>query len=995
MGESSTGQPFRLFVSYAHDDEPIKTRLVKHLDPLEGEGYVELWEDGAIPLGAKWREEIGAAMDWADGALFLVSADFLASDFCKSVEVPHFLKRYQEDQNVALIFVLVDDCLWKVKPYIEERQILPCKAKPIKAHGRRDKAYTAIAEAIHQYVVTATRRPKGHVASKDKTPPAALTLPALLAKLPGATAHLFGREAELKQLDEWRNHKGALLWVADGGAGKSALLRKWLETQDWPSETRFIGHSFYSQGSNNQATSARGFLLDALKQLGVVHETNASDDELGRLLAREAAGQSTVLALDGIEPLQQASTDEKLNGTLKDSGLAVLLEALAKRPGQALCLASSRLPVPECGITDGPYFRQRPLNLLAPAGARQLLENRGVTGTADELAKLSERCGHHPLALALAAEFCHTYLQDSAAEFLKRDWQPQPKGHAATVMGWFDAALADEHQVLDREMARILGLFDRPAPWGALMALKEVDPIPGLSVALHEASESALLESLARLSQWGLLDADLTRQQPDLDAHPLVREHFGELLAEQDRAAWRAAHNVLFDWFCGVPEKECPDTLEELEPLYRAVGHGCKAGRFWTALDMVYRNRIQRGEQGYSLFRLGAYSADLSALTGFFLQGWNLAPIAQENCPSEEKLNEDAQTWILGEAAFCLASLGYLTEALRLRCFEWRVWQESKEDEENFCCSSENLMDLLIPMGRWAEAETLSHYAESTAVLIENKEDRWRHTMSALAYRGHILHGQGRLDCALTVYALAEKIQAGAWRDPKLFGIYGYFFNQLLMERESSQILLFDILSRAKASQVILKKQKRAHTQALDHCAIGSVLAALGDPAAGDEFDLAVTTMQRSSLILDLPPMHLARANFLRHLPNLPAAWADHDAAHAIAQRGNMRTNLAECALLAGNLCLDDARVPEAAAQYATAAQLIRKDGYGRRLAELHLLHARLLHAQHDPAATLALAEAETRIRETGQWFFWRELHAVAQEIGAADPGECPASDTP
>ncbi|MBS4099470.1 MAG: hypothetical protein KGZ83_21920 [Sulfuricella sp.] len=33
------------------------------------------------------------------------------------------------------------------------------------------------------------------------------------------------------------------------------------------------------------------------------------------------------------------------------------------------------------------------------------------------------------------------------------------------------------------------------------------------------------------------------------------------------------------------------------------------------------------------------------------------------------------------------------------------------------------------------------------------------------------------------------------------------------------------------------------------------------------------------------------------------------------------------------------------------------------------------------------MPDAEARICETGQWFFWRELRAVAREIGADDPG--------
>jgi hypothetical protein len=220
-----------------------------------------------------------------------------------------------------------------------------------------------------------------------------------------------------------------------------------------------------------------------------------------------------------------------------------------------------------------------------------------------------------PLALVLAAELCHTFLADRAAAFPALGWRPDTRTHhAAAVMALFDARLAAERQALDRELVRILGLFDRPAPWGALMALKAADPpIPGLTERLHGATAEALAEALARLRQWGLVQADLYRafregEGPELDAHPLVGEHFGAGLEPEDPHAWRAAHRLLFDWFRALPGQEQPDTLEGLEPLYRAVGHGCKAGLFNTALN-VYRDRIQRGAQGYSLFQLGAWSS--------------------------------------------------------------------------------------------------------------------------------------------------------------------------------------------------------------------------------------------------------------------------------------------------------------------------------------------------------------------------------------------------
>ncbi len=158
--------------------------------------------------------------------------------------------------------------------------------------------------------------------------------------------------------------------------------------------------------------------------------------------------------------------------------------------------------------------------------------------------------------------------------------------------------------------------------------------------------------------------------------------------------------------------------------------------------------------------------------------------------------------------------------------------------------------------------------------------------------------------------------------------------------------------------------------------------------------------MQRAGSTDDQPKMHLARAQHLRRRALSPdsdnpevlcqAAWTDQARARQIAQRGNMRTQLAECALLAGNLCLDQGEVPPAAAEHAEAAKLIREDGYGRRETELQLLHARLLHHQHDPdGARNALQAAEDRIREIGQWGFWPELHQVGKELGISIPADC------
>lgn len=1017
---NSLANPFRLFISYAHENEACKDRLKTHLAPLERNGIAKVWDDRSIPAGALWRKEIDAAMVTADVVIFLLDENFIASDFCMDVEVSEFLRIHHET-GTLIIFVVTDYCGWDDFPFIKQHKVIPLDGRPITSYKPHSKAYTHIKNEIKDalslcqpkpYIAPATSILTKRARTADASASFSLAmldidpdssqvpipverdagLDLLLAKLPSATTHLFGRDAELAQINSWKDHKGVFLWVADGGTGKSALVRWWLVQQGWPAGTRFLGHSFYSQGSHNQATSSRSFLLDALKQLNVRHETNTADDELGRLLAESIAQESTVLVLDGIEPLQQLADDPRLNGMVKDRGLAALLEGLAKIPGHALCLATSRLPIPDVSIADGNYFKEKTLGLLPPDGALALLRQRGVRGEDDKLVNMAERCAYHPLALVLAAEFCHTFLQDSATEFLQRAWKSKPgEKHAATVMAWFDSALAEEHQALDQELARILGLFDRSAPWGALKALKQAAPIQGLTATLHEVDETAIMESLARLSQWGLLNADLTRREPELDAHPLVREHFGALLEKNEPQAWQAAHLVLFDWFCSLPEKEHPDTLEELEPLFRAIGHGFKARRYRTVLNKVYQDRIHR-YQGYALFHLGSFSTSLAALSNFFPQGWDQPPLLELGITlSDEHLDEVALTWLLSAVAPCLAALARLDEALVVRRMEQHAWRK-RESWINLSNSSIGLVELLIPLGRWKEAEKASREALGAAAKVADKEQRFNCTITALAYLGSTLHGQGRLSEALLSFKQAEMLLVKKdSTTPYLYSFPGYSYAKLLLERTSKKKSWREVLERGRAALKIDKKVKRLFALALDNCTVGKANFVLDKPEAKHDMERAVTIMQQAGSGDSQPEMYLARANYQCNCREFSAAWEDHTSAQVIAKRGNMRTYLAECALLAGNLFLDEARIPEAAAQYATASQLICEDGYGRCYAELHLLHARLLHAQQDPSAYQALSEAEVRIREVGQWFFWRELRTVASEVGAPDPGKCTA----
>ena len=145
-------------------------------------------------------------------------------------------------------------------------------------------------------------------------------------------------------------------------------------------------------------------------------------------------------------------------------------------------------------------------------------------------------------------------------------------------------------------MLRLMGLFDRPAEAGCLEALWRARAIDGLTeplIALSEASANraerltaAKLVTVNRDAGGGLVS---------LDAHPLLREYFAKHLREGRAEAWKAAHRRLYAHLTATTQDKETPTLDDLQPLYQAVAHGCHAGMQQEACDTVYIGRIMRG----------------------------------------------------------------------------------------------------------------------------------------------------------------------------------------------------------------------------------------------------------------------------------------------------------------------------------------------------------------------------------------------------------------
>ncbi len=82
-----------LFISYSHKDEEWKDRVVGHLNILQQEGVLAIWNDRKIIVGDEWDPEIEAAINKADGAILLISINFLNSEYIRKKEIPCLLEK--------------------------------------------------------------------------------------------------------------------------------------------------------------------------------------------------------------------------------------------------------------------------------------------------------------------------------------------------------------------------------------------------------------------------------------------------------------------------------------------------------------------------------------------------------------------------------------------------------------------------------------------------------------------------------------------------------------------------------------------------------------------------------------------------------------------------------------------------------------------------------------------------------------------------------------
>jgi mRNA-degrading endonuclease RelE of RelBE toxin-antitoxin system len=82
-----------VFISYCHKDAEWLLKLRMFLRPLEDRGLMRVWDDRDIKPGSEWLEDIRRSLGAARVAVFLITQNFLNSEFIREKELPALLEK--------------------------------------------------------------------------------------------------------------------------------------------------------------------------------------------------------------------------------------------------------------------------------------------------------------------------------------------------------------------------------------------------------------------------------------------------------------------------------------------------------------------------------------------------------------------------------------------------------------------------------------------------------------------------------------------------------------------------------------------------------------------------------------------------------------------------------------------------------------------------------------------------------------------------------------
>ncbi|MDQ2715214.1 MAG: tetratricopeptide repeat protein [Chloroflexota bacterium] len=390
-------QPVEVFCCYAHEDEIWLRKLETHLSLLKRQGLLSLWHDRLILPGTDWRQAIDTHLETASVILLLVSADFLASDYCYGAEMKYALEQQQRGK-AQVIPILIRQVDWKHAPFAY-LHALPTNAKPLATWVDEDTALAEVTAGLRSIIEEMPRL----------TPRASHAALTPVWNVPHMrNPHFTGRDELLDRLHQHfmqmeqnapaKTRRAALTQPQAikglGGIGKTQIVVEYAyRSRDLDRYT----HTLWINAASEEALIASFVTIaDALPAFTMTDETDQRKlvEAVKRWL--EQCEQRWLLIFDNADdlPLVQAYLPQRGNGS-------ILLTTRASAVGSL----TTSIEVEKMGLMEGTHLLLRRAQRFDQASDEEINEATNVVIALD----------HFPLALDQAG----AYIEETKCGFVE------------------------------------------------------------------------------------------------------------------------------------------------------------------------------------------------------------------------------------------------------------------------------------------------------------------------------------------------------------------------------------------------------------------------------------------------------------------------------------------------------------------------------------------------------------------------------------------------
>jgi hypothetical protein len=298
-----------VFFSYSHADEGLRDQLEKQLAMLKRQGVIDIWHDRRIGAGQNIDQAIDEHINSDEIILLLVSADFLASDYCYDVEMKRAMERHNSGEAIV-IPVILRACDWHNAPF-GKLNATPRDGKPITQWADIDEAFLQVVKAIRDAITHMI--PVAHTSTNRKI--AAAPVDAQAGRMPGPRSSnlrlaktFTQREKDQFQLDTFefvaRFFQNSLAELGTRNSGFEGIFRR-------VDATRFFA-AIYHNG--NDVARATVFMGGEIYNRGIsyVMGETMNSNSLNESLSVQADDQMLYLSCTGMALFGQ-HRDQKLS----------------------------------------------------------------------------------------------------------------------------------------------------------------------------------------------------------------------------------------------------------------------------------------------------------------------------------------------------------------------------------------------------------------------------------------------------------------------------------------------------------------------------------------------------------------------------------------------------------------------------------------------------------------------------------------------------------